>query len=211
MTEQDIAGSSYILPEKRIQNKLLPGELQQAGLAASQVAAKYRFYSYQQRRAEETLRRQKADLALLAEFLHSFNLHPGDFFSEPDAWSGITWGLIEAFVKWQVDKGYAIPSINVRLSTVKTYSRLAMQAGTITPQEYALIRSIQGYSQQEKRRVDNRRSQNRVGLKKAAPVLITTEQAKKLKVQPPTPQGRRDALIVCFLLDHGLRVGELAG
>ncbi|MEP0764062.1 MAG: tyrosine-type recombinase/integrase, partial [Chloroflexota bacterium] len=30
------------------------------------------------------------------------------------------------------------------------------------------------------------------------------------KAQPDTPQGRRDALLMCLLLDHGLRVGEVA-
>lgn len=211
MEELDSKTNKDLIPGRPSQNHLLPGVLQQAGQAASRAAAKQRFRSYQQRRADETLRRQKADLGLFREFLHSFDINTGDFFSDPVAWSGITWGLIEAFVKWQVENGYAIPSINVRLSTLKTYSRLAMQAGTIPPQEYALIRSIQGFSQQEKRRIDGRRSQNRVGLKKSSPVHISTKQADLLKCQPETAQGRRDALLICFLLDHGLRVGELAG
>lgn len=191
---------------------ILPGELERAGEAASHAAARHRFSNYHQRRAEETLRRQQADLNLFAEFLLSLGLRkPGDFFNEPDAWQGITWGLVEAFVKWQVQKGYAIPSVNVRLSTIKTYAKLAMQAGVVSSQEYALIRAIQGYSQQEKRRVDNRREKKRIGPKKASPVTITSEQATQLKNQPDTPQGRRDALIFTLLLDHGLRVGEVAG
>jgi len=32
-----------------------------------------------------------------------------------------------------------------------------------------------------------------------------------LKDQPDSPQGRRDRFLVCLLLDHGLRVGEVAG
>src|SRR5262249_24498438 len=39
---------------------------------------------------------------------------------------------------------------------------------------------------------------------------LTTMQARALKHQPNTPQGRRDRLLVCLLVDHGLRVGELA-
>ncbi|HEX6779796.1 MAG TPA: site-specific integrase, partial [Ktedonobacterales bacterium] len=31
-----------------------------------------------------------------------------------------------------------------------------------------------------------------------------------LKRQPDTPQGRRDAVLICLFLDHGLRCGELA-
>ena len=40
---------------------------------------------------------------------------------------------------------------------------------------------------------------------------MTVDQAKSLKTQPDTPQGRRDALLMCLLLDHGLRAGEVAG
>lgn len=42
------------------------------------------------------------------------------------------------------------------------------------------------------------------------PVPLTPQQAAALKTQPDTPQGRRDALLMCLLLDHGLRVGEVA-
>ena len=47
--------------------------------------------------------------------------------------------------------------------------------------------------------------------KKAEPVPLTPGQAAKLRTQPDTPQGRRDGLLLALLLDHGLRVGELAG
>ncbi len=43
------------------------------------------------------------------------------------------------------------------------------------------------------------------------PVKLTGTQAKALKHQPDTPQGRRDAVLMCLLLDHGLRCGEVAG
>jgi integrase len=49
-----------------------------------------------------------------------------------------------------------------------------------------------------------------VGAKKAQPVPIAAEDARALKAQPDSPQGRRDAVIMCILLDHGLRVSELA-
>ncbi|MPM40471.1 Tyrosine recombinase XerC [bioreactor metagenome] len=115
-----------------------------------------------------------------------------------------------AYVKWQLQLGYAIPSINVRLSSIKTYARLAMQVGTLIPQEYALIRAVQGYTFREQARIDQRRDKIRIGLKKSEPTKITPEQAAALKNQPDTPQGRRDNLMMCLLLDHGLRVGEVA-
>ena len=59
--------------------------------------------------------------------------------------------------------------------------------------------------------MDSARTPTRKGAKKPQPVSLTPEQAAQLKAQPDTPQGRRDALLLCLLLDHGLRVGEVAG
>lgn len=202
--------NKLIPEEQQSWQPLLPGELAQAAQAANEAAARHRFTDYRMRRAEQTLRRQQADLALFSEFLAELNLESGNFAEDPEAWREITWGLAEAFIKWQIKQGYALTSINVRLSTIKSYARLAMQAGTLNPQEYALIRSVQGYSVKEQRRIDQRRKQRRLGPKKEEPVLLTPEQAQLLKTQPDTPQGRRDMVMMCLLLDHGLRVGELA-
>jgi integrase len=190
---------------------LLPGELaRQVGEQANQAAARTRFNDYRVRRAGETLRRQDADLLLFREFLAMVKVKTGDLSHDAGAWRVVTWGLVEGFIKWQLQTGYAIPSINVRLSSVKTYARLAMQVGTLTPQEYALIRAVQGYTYREQARIDQRRPVKRIGLKKAEPIRITPEEAAALKTQPDTPQGRRDTLLMCLLLDHGLRVGEVA-
>ncbi len=201
------------LPIKKPSQPPLPVLLEQAGQAADAAAARHRFADYRSRRAAQTLRRQDADLALFAEFLYSARVSfVGELNADPQAWRGVTWGLVEAFVKWMLKEGYAVASVNVRLSTVKTYARLAFQAGALSAESHALIRSVQGYSQREKRRLDQQRPQQRVGLKKEAPVSITPEQAWQLKAaHEDTPQGKRDALLMCLLLDHGLRVGEVAG
>lgn len=202
--------SDRTAPNAEIQ-PLLPGELATlVGERANQAAAASRFVDYRSRRADQTLRRQDADLQLFREFLAVYNVLTGDLANEPSAWRPVTWGLVEAFVKWQIQQGYAIQSVNVRLSSIKSYARLAMQAGALLPQEYALIRAVQGYSHREQNRINARRDVTRIGLKKAEPVKLTPEQAALLKQQPDTPQGRRDAFLMCLLLDHGLRVGEVA-
>src|SRR5574340_986784 len=95
---------------------LLPGELARAiGLNANRVAARLRFNEYRSRRASETLRRQDADLALFHEFLELHGLLTGDLSREPEAWRPVTWGLVEAFIKWQPNEGNAVKSNNVRL------------------------------------------------------------------------------------------------
>jgi len=210
-TLEDTVDDKSLIPQlQNEQQELLPGELAKLGAVANAAASQNRFIDYQSRRSEETLRRQKVDLQLFENFLKSIGANVNDLFAEQDAWTGITWGLVETFVKWQINQGYALPSVNVRLSTIKVYSKLAMQAGTIEPQEYALIRSVSGYTQKEQRRIDSHRPITRVGDKKSSPVPISKEQAHALKYQPNTCQGRRDAVLMCLLLDHGLRVGEIS-
>jgi integrase len=84
----------------------------------------------------------------------------------------------------------------------------------ISAEEIALIRTVRGYSGKQARSIDRQRSARRlptrVGEKKARPLILAEPQIRALKQQPDTPQGRRDALMICLLADHGLRVGELA-
>ncbi len=182
-----------------------------ASQVADRAAAAHVFAEYQRRKSPQTLRRQRADLALFTSYLEAAGVPVGDLAADPGAWAGLSWGVVSGFVAWQLGQGYAIGSINVRLATVKGYSKLALQAGAISPEAYAMIRTVGGYRHAEGRHVDEGRKQTRVGKKKAEAVSITPELAARLKRQPNTPQGRRDALMMCLLLDHGLRVGELAG
>ena len=181
------------------------------GQAANAAAARGAFDDYRSRRADNTLRRQAADLALFAEYLAAVDIEAGELATDPAAWAGITWGIVEGFTRWQLGRGYAVGSLNVRLTTVKVYAGLASKAGVIEPGEATLIRAVKGYSHKESRRIDARRPVSRVGRKKAHAVLLTRDQAEALKNQPGnTGQGRRDRLLLCLLLDHGLRCGEVA-
>jgi len=186
--------------------------LARAGEAANHAASRSVFKDYQSRKAKNTLRRQANDLALFSNFLKGAGLRAGNFEKDPKAWGGITWGLVEGFARWQLQNGYAVPSVNVRLATVKTYAKLAMKAGALDSTQCALIKSVQGYSYKEGKRIDDQRREadlaTRKGAKKSEAVSITPKQAAQLMKQPDTPQGRRDSLLMCLLLDHGLRVGE---
>lgn len=129
----------------------------------------------------------------------------------PAAWQGVTWGLVEGFVKWLLQQGYSLASVNNRLSTVKVYARLAAKAGVIPPAEHALIREVRGYGSTEGKRLDEVREQKRVGHKKEEAIVLTAVQARRMKTQhPPTPQGIRDRLLMCLLLDLGLRASEVS-
>jgi integrase len=198
----------------------LTTDLAGLGQAADEAASRHVFDDYRSRKAANTLKRQDGDLALFGEFLCNAAGGPAlrqaeRLSTDPAAWVGVTWGLVAAFVKWQLARGFAVGSVNVRLSTVKTYAKLALKAGTLDTTQYALIRAVDGYSHKEGKRVDEARElagqATRAGRKKAEPVSITKEQAAALKAQPDTPQGRRDALLMHLLLGLGLRVGEAAG
>jgi integrase len=105
-----------------------------------------------------------------------------------------------------------VGSVNNRLSAVKVYAKLATKAGAVTPDDLALIRTVTGYAGKEAKRINERRQVTRIGHKKAAHVTLTASQAHQLMNHDlSTPQGARDALMMALLLDHGLRVGEVAG
>lgn len=188
---------------------LLPMDI---GALANRAAASTLFADYLARKAATTLRRQRADLRLFAEYLVKCQIprEAEALMTSPAAWAGITWGLVEGFKRWMIREGYSVGSVNVRLSTVKAFARLAHRAGDIDSSEAVLIRGVEGYRRKEALHIDEKRDVVRVGEKKAAAVPLSKDQAKALKAQPDTPQGRRDALLMCLLLDHGLRASEVA-
>lgn len=189
-----------------------PGHI---GQLANTVAARSVLEDYQARKSQQTLRRQAADIALFTRFLASAGVLVEDLATDLAGWSLVTWGLVETFNRWQLQEGYSIGSINTHLATVKTYCGLAARAGALPATELALIKTVKGYQRKEGRNVDETREQlgtrtRRDGSKKAEPVIFSPAHASLLKQQPASRKGRRDALIMCLLLEHGLRVGEIA-
>lgn len=208
-----MTSSDLIKPEKN--NNLAPASiLEQAGQAANKAAGAGIFTDYQARKAPNTLRRHAADLALFAKFLKSAGVPCGDLQNNPQAWRGVSWGLVKAFQAWQLKQGYALGSVNGRLSTVKVYAGLAALAGVIDPGEIVLIKSVKGYEHKERKHINDKRAaaglETRKGAKKAEAVTLTTDQAEAMTNQPDTDQGRRDNLLMCLMLRLGLRVGEVA-
>lgn len=191
------------------------------GAAADTFARNGVFEDYHTRRARNTLRRQLDDLGTFIEYLVDVQFyaettgHADQLYHDAEAWANITYGVIAAFVRWMLARGYAVGTVNLKLSTVKQYAKLAFQAKALDADQHALIRTVTGFQYKEQKRVNEKRSADgtatRKGVKKAESVSLDNAQVKLLKTQPNTPQGRRDALLMCLLLDHGLRVGELAG
>ncbi len=210
-----------------------------AGQAANRSAANYLLEDYRRSKAAKTLIRHAGDLARFARFLtevgqktqrHEAQLGAGLLAAadqmahfaatlsdteirtplDPAAWHGVTWGLVAKFKEWLLENGFAVRTINHSISTIHIYAEKVTQAGVIDEAELTMIRTISGYKLEEGRRVDEKREQTRRGHKKVTAVLPTRSQAERLKgEQRDTPQGRRDALLMCLLLDHGLRASEV--
>ncbi|MBP6471920.1 MAG: site-specific integrase [Chloroflexi bacterium] len=130
----------------------------------------------------------------------------------PAAWAGVSWGVVDGFVKWLLNQGYSIASVNNRLAAVRVYVKLAAKAGVISLEEKVRIMDVGGYGVTEGKRIDAQRPKQRVGHKKEDAIVLTEEQARRLKSNHQnTPQGIRDRLLVCLLLDLGIRASEAAG
>lgn len=186
------------------------GTLASAGEAANAAACRHIFADYRDGKPHTTLTAQRNDLQRFVVFLSDVGVETGDMHDDPAAWAGVTFGLVKAFMRWQSDEGYAIASINRALATVKRYAGLAFQAGIIPECEYRKIRSVTGYSRRQGRQVDSQRDAARRGAKKAHHTSISNDQAHALKEHDlETPQGRRDAVLMCLLIDHGLRESEV--
>ena len=207
------------------------------GQAANVAAGAAALADYRRRKSANSLRTQDAALDLFARFLADLagrgraaaagagldladldaaaaawaDLDGAALATSAAAWRGVTWGIVEAWRSALLQDGYSVATVNNRLSTIRVYAGLASKAGAVPVDELTLLKAVGGYGATEGKRLDERRPRSRVGPKKAAAVPLSLDQARALK-RPADDSGQaaRDALIMALLLDHGLRVGELA-
>lgn len=189
-----------------------------AGQVANARAREDVLERYRERRTAQTLRRQRADIALLERFLATMGAPVQNMADDLARWEHITFGLVEGFLRWQLQEGYAIGSINVRLNTIRMYCTLAMQAGFLPVEARALIYTVRPLNATEGRNIDEKRTQRGIttrkeGSKKAEAVIVAPFLCRQLKDHLRTLEtdlARRDLLLVCLLADQGLRCGEVA-
>src|SRR5947209_12285827 len=177
---------------------------------AEEFSKATRLTRYHEELRDETIRRQKTDLLTFARFLGSIGVQAGDFYHDLNAWQGISAGLLEAFIEWQKIAGYSIGTINVRLDSKKASCHLAYEVGILDIDAHTHIQGVKGIQRKQARNIDARRETTRIGAKKAQAIDIPVELLYKLKHPDTGFLSKRDALLICLLLDHGLRVGEVA-
>jgi integrase len=182
--------------------------------AASFAACKTILNRYKQEKSKETLRRQSSDIDLFEKYLSNAGYIISGIKNDLSLWNNISYGIVAGFQQWQLQEGYSIGSVNVRLATIKSYCEMANQAAYIDQEEITKIRGIRNIGRKAGRNVDEKREVQRVGKKKAQTVLLSEPYVqlikKKLSQSNKERDAARDYLIFCLLADHGLRVGEVA-
>ncbi|GCE18571.1 tyrosine-type recombinase/integrase [Dictyobacter kobayashii] len=164
---------------------------------------------YQKERTKETLRRQQHDISLFQNFLHEKGIEAKNMASSLNPWKNISSKILQEYIQWQLEKGYALQSITIHLATVKVYCRLACKAEILDLETLKQIEKIKGFQKGSSNFVGHRKI-TRIGLKKETAANLTDKDVDRLKNQPDTVQGHRDSLIICLLLDQGLKRTELA-
>ena len=180
------------------------------GELANTAAASAAFHLYKQEKAQRTLDNQRDSLALFERYLYEKGLEAVGLADGSQWWAQITHGLVMGFRQWMLNIGYSIGSVNVRLGHVRRYAALAHLAQLISADESNAIKLIQGIAGKSRHNVDEKRETTRVGTKKAEFNVIDIGLIEQLlDTRPPTPRGRRDALIVALGAYIGLRAGEM--
>ncbi len=224
------ASTAPVTPERVRQRALVVESEQvrqtvaQLGTLVTEAASTLVLEDRRWRSAHRTQLRQHDDLVRFARFLAELATHAGLPFTDPRAyaerlatdlgeWQSITWGHVQAHMAWMLDRGYAVGTIDNALSTLKVYARLAQRAGTLAAEDLTRILDLHPFGYRGGLIVDDHRpadKRRRPGAKKGQPTTITPEEAQILKhAHPDNPRGRRDALLLTLLIDHGLRVGEV--
>lgn len=187
--------------------------LEEIGQAANEAAKKGVFERYRVPLAENTITTHKNSIRRFETYLLA--LHPnatnGQMFAKPDAWKGVTWGIIVGFKHYELAQGSEIASINAHLSTVKKYCALAFQSEFISEKEHEKIREVRGIARQKARQNVNAKRDTTRQRKKTQNVL-SNRQVRTIfdKIQDQqTEASVRDYLLACLLFRHGLRTSEL--
>src|SRR5437660_1174860 len=121
-------------------------DLAASGQVANQFARLTVFDDYHQECSRHTQQRQHYDLDVFCTYLgeQGVSRTVESLYDDPDAWKGITHGHLKAFRQWQLNAGYAIGTVNVRMATMRKYCSLAYQAGVIPLEEMDLIKTVKG-------------------------------------------------------------------
>ena len=164
-------------------------------------------------KSDSTITRHLHELVTFGNFIADSKGEPVRTMQQPEHWKGITAEDIESYKAYLTYvKGYRTTTISQAVYIIKSYSRLAYDAGAISIDELTRIEHIKGINGAEAVHIDEHRektadrTRHNIGGNVTA---LTKKQVNKLKfAHPETLQGKRDSLLFCILLDHGLRISD---
>jgi len=189
--------------------------LDNIGQAFNAAASANIFGSYIERKAAHTQARHLHELKNFSSFLADCG-YTNEGMTQPQEWTGITFGIIEGYQRHMLQHGYSVNTTNQTLYIIKAYAALAGKAGYIDALEMSKIRDVKGFKAGEVVHIDQQRkaqgAATRKSTKKETARNLSTLQVERLKHEhPDTLKGKRDALILALFLDMGLRESELHG
>ncbi len=203
-------------------------DLALAGLAADHASRTDTFAEYHAGQSDNTRAAQLDALKCFSIYLAEAGIErqAQDLYQDAEAWWGMSAGLLKGFRKWLLEQGFAIGTLNHRLSIIRQYCRLANTAGTIPDEVLELVLAVKGYGGKTGRNLDVDRTRRSVptrkSTRKVAPTPVSKAQALRLKTEttrPKHPRRRkhdalleaRDALLMGLFIEHAFRVSEVAG
>jgi hypothetical protein len=91
------------------------------GKLANEYADGNTFEDFNKRKSANTLTAYRGDLASFAAYVSeatggAARLDAGELQTTPDAWTGVTWGLVSGFNAWLLKNGASIGTINRKLA-----------------------------------------------------------------------------------------------
>jgi integrase len=203
-------------------------DLALAGLAADHASRTDAFAEYHAEQTDNTRAAQRDALKCFSTYLAQAGIkrEASDLYQDAEAWRGMSAGLLKGFRKWLLEQGFAIGTLNHRLSIIRQYCRLAHAAGVIADEVLEPALAVKGYGGKTGRNLDNDRTRRSVptrkSTKKATPTPVSKAIALRLKTEttkPKRPRRRahdllleaRDALLMGLFIEHAFRVSEVAG
>lgn len=137
--------------------------------------------------------------------------HAPSLMQQPADWKGVTAQDIHDYKNYLLfTRHLATSSVNQTVFIIRSYGALsAAYDGMQQAEVFKATQTAKGIKTREADRIDENRPMNRASSKKAAAVIISKYDAERLKHEhEDTPKGRRDALLMCLLLDLGLRISD---
>ena len=171
-------------------------------------------------KSDSTITRHVHELQMFGRFIADIKDTAIRSMQQAQHWSDITANDIEDYKHYLTYvKGLRTTTITQAVYIIKSYARVAYDAGAVSIEELTRIDHIKGYRGNEAEHLDEHRRQaeqktsasNRHNLKGNV-THLSKKQINSLKfAQPDTLVGKRDALLFCILLDHGLRISDAIG